>query len=152
MVYLSTKNLSIPKGREKKLVPKYIGPYKIVGANMETSSYTLELPPDLVEQRIHLTFHVDLLQKHELNDDILFPHCDSPMFYNMGNGGKQKWLVDEIVGHCWVGIKVEFYVRWTHGGTTWEPYPECNKLSVTDEYFHLQSIQHWRSLPRKSED
>ncbi len=38
-----------PKGRARKLVPKYIGPYKIVGANVETSSYTLELPPNLVE-------------------------------------------------------------------------------------------------------
>ncbi len=49
MVHLSTKNLSIPKGQARKLVPKYIGPYKVVGANMETSSYTLELPPDLIE-------------------------------------------------------------------------------------------------------
>ena len=27
LVYLSTKNLSMPKGRASKLVPKYIGPY-----------------------------------------------------------------------------------------------------------------------------
>src|SRR6266481_10212589 len=30
LVYLSTKNLTLPKGRAKKLQPKYIGPYKVV--------------------------------------------------------------------------------------------------------------------------
>src|SRR5262245_29811980 len=29
-VYLSTENLSLPKGRAKKLLPKYIGPYAII--------------------------------------------------------------------------------------------------------------------------
>jgi len=28
-IYLSTKNLAIPKGRASKLVPKYTGPYKV---------------------------------------------------------------------------------------------------------------------------
>ncbi|KAI0337599.1 hypothetical protein BDW22DRAFT_1312013, partial [Trametopsis cervina] len=28
-VYLSTENLQLPKGRAKKLLPKYIGPYTI---------------------------------------------------------------------------------------------------------------------------
>jgi hypothetical protein len=32
LVYLSTKNLNIPKNRARKLCPKYIGPYKIVEA------------------------------------------------------------------------------------------------------------------------
>ena len=29
-VYLSTKNLAVPKGRAKKLLPKFIGPYKVI--------------------------------------------------------------------------------------------------------------------------
>ena len=32
-VYLSTKNLDLPKGRARKLVPKFIGPYKILEAH-----------------------------------------------------------------------------------------------------------------------
>ena len=32
-VYLSTKNLALPKGRARKLVPKFIGPYKILEAH-----------------------------------------------------------------------------------------------------------------------
>ena len=47
-VYLSTQNLILPKGRARKLVPKYIGPYKAVKAHNEASTVTLELPPALV--------------------------------------------------------------------------------------------------------
>ena len=152
LVYLSTKNLSIPKGRARKLVPKYIGPYKVVVANVETSSYTLELPPDLAERGIHPTFHVDLLRKHEPNDDVLFPHREARAFYDMGNDDEQEWLVDEIVGHRWDEGKVQLHVRWTHGDTTWEPYVKCSKLAVTEEYFRLQGIKHWKSLPKKPEE
>ena len=49
-VYLSTQNLTLPKGRARKLVPKYIGPYKVVKAHNEASTVTLELPPVLVAQ------------------------------------------------------------------------------------------------------
>ena len=47
-VYLSTQNLTLPKGRVRKLVPKYIGPYKVVKAHNKASTVTLELPPVLV--------------------------------------------------------------------------------------------------------
>ena len=39
-IYLSTKNLTLPKGRAKKLQPKYIGPYKVVEAYTATSTVT----------------------------------------------------------------------------------------------------------------
>ena len=47
-MYLSTQNLTLPKGRARKLVPKYIGPYKVVKAHNKASTVTLELPPALV--------------------------------------------------------------------------------------------------------
>jgi hypothetical protein len=48
LVYLSTKNLSLPKGQASKLMPKYVGPYKVLQAYPETSNYTLELPSELI--------------------------------------------------------------------------------------------------------
>ena len=47
-VYLLTQNLTLPKGRVIKLVPKYIGHYKVVKAHNEASTVTLELPQVLV--------------------------------------------------------------------------------------------------------
>ena len=72
-VYLSTQNFTLPKGRVRKLVPKYIGPYKVVKAHNEASTVTLELPPALVAQRISPTFHTGLVQKFIANNDELFP-------------------------------------------------------------------------------
>ena len=43
-MYLSTQNLTPPKGRVRKLLSKYIGPYKIVKAHNEASIVMLELP------------------------------------------------------------------------------------------------------------
>ena len=70
---MSTKNLSLPKGQAKKLLPKFIGPYKIVEAHTATSTVTLDLPPELTARRVHLTFHMSLIQAHIPNDDGRFP-------------------------------------------------------------------------------
>ena len=61
LVYLSTKNLNLPKNRARKLCPKYIGPYKVVEARPETSNYKLELPAALQARRINPRFHMSLL-------------------------------------------------------------------------------------------
>ena len=47
-MYLLTQNLTLPKCRARKLVPKYIGPYKVVKAHNEASTVKLELPLVLV--------------------------------------------------------------------------------------------------------
>ena len=47
-VYSLTQNLTLPKGRARKLVPKYIGPYKVVKAHNEAFTVTLKLPPVLI--------------------------------------------------------------------------------------------------------
>ena len=49
-MYLSTQTLTLPKGRARKLVPKYIGPYKVVKAHNEASTVTLKLPLVLIAQ------------------------------------------------------------------------------------------------------
>ena len=43
LVYLSTKNLTLPKHRAQKLMPKFIGVYKILKAMNKSSNVTLEL-------------------------------------------------------------------------------------------------------------
>jgi hypothetical protein len=43
-VYLSTANLNLPKGRARKLAPKFIGPYKITRAHPETPCTPLNYP------------------------------------------------------------------------------------------------------------
>lgn len=59
-VLLSTKNLMIPKGRSKKFIQKYIGPFRIISFNKNKTSYKLDLPKEY--KLIHPTFHVSLLK------------------------------------------------------------------------------------------
>ena len=61
LVYLSTADLNLPKGRAHKLLPKFIGLYPIVTAQPEVSTYMLKLLPELVNRWIHPMFHVSKL-------------------------------------------------------------------------------------------
>lgn len=148
-MYLSSQNLTILKGRAWKLVPKYVGPPRIVAVHPETSNYTLDLPQIMRDWRIHPKFHVSLLRRHEPNDDALFPTREAKAFYDIGAHEETEWEVDEIVGHRWVANKVEISVRWTLGDTTWEPYKNCAELSALDAYLTLMGVTDWRKLPRK---
>jgi len=46
-VYFSTENLFLPKGRARKLMPKYIGPYEVTKSHPNEARYTLDLPTEL---------------------------------------------------------------------------------------------------------
>jgi hypothetical protein len=72
MVYVSSKNISLPKGMVRKLTPKYIGPYQII-EDYGNNSYKLELPSRLKQRGVHPVFHSSYLRIHIPNDDRLFP-------------------------------------------------------------------------------
>ena len=97
--YLLTKNLTLPKGQARKLLPKYIGPTRVVANNLETRNYALELPQQLKDRRIHPTFHVNLLGRHKPNDNGLFRQQDSQTIYDMGSPDDAEWLIDEMTTH-----------------------------------------------------
>jgi hypothetical protein len=74
LVYVSTTDLSLPKGRASKLLPKYVGPFKILAAHASTSTYQIELPVQLRARHLHDRFHRSKLCPHYVNNDMLFPH------------------------------------------------------------------------------
>jgi hypothetical protein len=149
LVYLSTKNLNLPKDRTRKLCPKYIGPYKISGAILEKSMYTLELPTALQERRIHLPFHESLLKRYHLSSDSAFPNRLQPEPYDFGVTDDHEWFVDEIIRHRWKGKKIEYEVRWSLGDTTWETHTNCDQLAALDRYLELQGVDDYSKLPRR---
>jgi hypothetical protein len=151
-VYLSTEKLSLPKGRAKKLLPKFIGPYPVIASKPEISRYTLELPPELKKRRIHPTFHESKLRPFYKNDATIFPGREAQVFYDFGQDDNQEWLVDEILTHQWKGNRLELLIRWNLGDTTWEPYTECKELEALDRYLELQGLgeEEWKKLPRKT--
>jgi hypothetical protein len=110
LAYLSTANLNLPKRRARKLAPKYIGPFRVTKAFPNSSNYELELSEELVARHIHPCFHVSLLRPFEPNDDTLFPGCESKRFYNFRMPDNDEWLIDEIMGHHFVGKSIEFNI------------------------------------------
>ena len=150
LVYLSTANLNLPKRRARKLAPKYIGPFTITTANPDTSNYDLKLSNELLARRIHPRFHASLLRPHEPNDDALFPSRESKRMYDFGMPDDDEWLVDEIIGHRFLGKSIEFNVRWTAGDHTWEPFAHVKELAALDDYFALMGVSRWQSLAKKA--
>ena len=152
LVYLSTANLSLPKGQARKLAPKYVGPFSVLEAHPETSTYTLDIPEDLRRRRIHPTFNVSLLKPHEANDELLFPAREVKRFYDFGMPSDLEWQVDEIAGHRWDKDKLELLVHWTAGEHTWESIEECSELQALDDYLQLLDVEDAAHLPRRSRD
>ena len=147
-VYLSTKNLKLPKKRAKKLPPKFMGPYKIVNANTVTSTYELELPEELQARGIFPKFYSSLLRPFVPNDEQLFPNRDPKKFYDFGMPDNTEWVVEEIIGHQWFGDSIVFHVKWNLGDTTWEPLDTCDPLAALDRYLELMGAEDWMDLPR----
>src|SRR5215470_3755614 len=151
LVYLSTKNLNFPKGRARKLIPRFMGPYKILEVHPESSNIVLELPNNLIKRRIHPMFHMSLVRPHEPNDEEKFPKRDTQVIYDMGQTDDVEWHVDEIIGHQWTTTgDLELRVQWTLGDITWEPLQNCNELQALDAYLELHSANALKDLPRRS--
>jgi len=51
-----------------------------------------------------------------------------------------EWLVNEIMGHCFLGKSIEFNIRWTAGNHTWEPYAHVRDLEALDHYYALMGV------------
>lgn len=149
MVYLSTENLNLPKGRAKKLLPKFIGPYKVTRANSDTSTYTIALSEDLKKRRIHPTFHVSRLRRHEPNDDSLFPNRETRVYYDLGTPSDADWLVDAIVAHKGKGKSLKFHVKWTLGDDTWEPLAHVEDCIELENYLETQGVKKATELKSK---
>jgi hypothetical protein len=81
----------MPKGQASKLVPRFIGPYKVKEAYPSTSNYELDLLPELAKWNLHGRFHVNLLRPHHANDDVLFPSRMSPEPYDFGAPSDAEW-------------------------------------------------------------
>ena len=147
-MFLSTKNLKLPKSRARKLCSKFIGPYRVLWAEPQTLTYALELPTALQSRRIVLTFHMSLLHPYHATNDMMFPNRVQPEPYDFGAPDDQEWFVDKIIGHRRENNGLEFYVQWSLGDTTWELLPSCKDLEALDCYLELQGIKCPAQLPK----
>ncbi|KAJ9521612.1 hypothetical protein QJQ45_008952 [Haematococcus lacustris] len=126
----NTMNLRNMVGKARKLLPRYVGPFRIE-AHVGRDVVKLTLPPAM--SRIHPVFHVSSLRPYEGNFGRLPPTelgwlDDSP-----------QYEVERIVNHRHVraGKAKEYLVKWKgyeDSDNTWEPAsnlanaPDCVNL------------------------
>jgi hypothetical protein len=146
LCYISTKNITFPKGYARKLVPKFIGPYKI-SEDFGNFSYEVELPTHLKQRGVHDVFHASLLRIHQPNDDRLFPgRLDTQLGNQDSPDG--EWAVERIDEHVGSKTDATFKIRWKSGDVTWMPYYQIEHLDALEAYFELLGISKISELPR----
>lgn len=146
LVYLSTQHISFAKGLARKLLPKFIGPYKIL-QDFENSSFQLELPPHLKRRGVHDIFHLSLLREHVPNDDRLFP---GRLYTQFGNTPETEgeWAVERVLSHAGAGTDSVFEIKWKSGDITWLPYYQITHLQALTDYLDLYGESKIRKLPK----
>ena len=144
LVYISTKNISFPKGTARKLVPKFVGPY-MISQDFGNYSYRIELPSSLRQRGIHDVFHSSLLRIHIPNDDQLFPGRLDEQIPELG-GTAREWTVDKILSHQGSHSDAKFEVLWTSGDKTWLPYGEIAHLRALTDYFEILGVNNITQL------
>ena len=116
-----------------KLMPKWIGPFKIVRKVADTA-YELELPANL---KLHDTFHVSLLKPYRSDGTVQPPPPE------LTTDGTVEWEVDSILGHRdrrrGRGIRREYLVQWRGydaSHNTWEPGEHLINASSKVHAYH----------------
>jgi rubrerythrin len=120
MVMLSTKNLKLPSTHSRKLSPKWIGPFKIIGQRHK-DSFQISLPQDF---KIHPVFHVNLLKPWINNDSQEFPdrHQDPPPAVIIND--QEEFEAEAIIKKRTRYGKTQYLVKWKgyrDEDCTWEP-------------------------------
>ena len=146
LVYLASKNISFAKGLARKLIPKYIGPYRIL-QDFGNSSFRLELPAHLKRRGVHDVFHSSLLREHLPNDDRLFPgRMDTQLGSIPETEG--EWAVDRILSHAGPKNDPVFEIKWKSGDITWLPYYQISHLQALTDYLDLFGVIKVSKLPK----
>ncbi|GAA5882917.1 hypothetical protein JCM3774_000947 [Rhodotorula dairenensis] len=119
-------------GRAAKLFARWDGPYKILEARPETSTYRLALPPD---DRAHPLFHASKLKPYPPNDAENFPARREPRPEPIDVDGEEEYFIKKIVDEKGRGPRRKFLVKWRgypDDESTWEPLQAVKDTAVLD--------------------
>eukprot|EP00882_Tetradesmus_deserticola_P000856 GHRQ01000930.1.p1 GENE.GHRQ01000930.1~~GHRQ01000930.1.p1 ORF type:complete len:1344 (+),score=98.92 GHRQ01000930.1:408-4034(+) len=135
-VFLSTVNIKMKFKGSPKLLPRWIGPFKVL-EQINPVAFRLELPSNL---KVHNVFHISLLKPVAAGTSIVA--VPPPTMID----GELEYEVEVIVSHRFVGHgKLQFLVKWLSYGVehnTWEPEANCaNCPEKVSEYWSAVQSQ-----------
>ena len=121
-VLIFGKAYNPPKGRSRKLQPRWFAPFPIKEFNETTEDYKLDLGQRYRRQKPW--FHVSVLKAYHENNDTKFPTRmfarPEPMIIN----DEPEWEVERILDHRTQQHRHEFLIHWKgfpDDDDSWEP-------------------------------
>ncbi|PVF94983.1 hypothetical protein CPB86DRAFT_679917, partial [Serendipita vermifera] len=137
----------LPKGKSRKLTPKFIGPFTVTRELTKGTTYQLELPEILKERGVHNAFHASLLKIYIPNCDTRFPGRQIDQLAVFG-GEDDAWTVERIRNHHGQGKHAIFELEWSNGDVTWQPLEKVKDLEAYLEYLEAMGVTDVHKLPR----
>jgi len=124
-VLLSSKDLNTGKGTIKKLLPKWIGPYRVVATYKDYSTYKIDLPK---RYRIHDVFHASKLKLANGPKEDFWPDPEEVV-------DTTEYLVEEITKMRRKGRQRQCLVKWQgYDESTWEPVRNMLQTTAYQEF------------------
>ncbi|GAA5972542.1 hypothetical protein JCM11641_001892 [Rhodosporidiobolus odoratus] len=126
--------------RASKLFPRWDGPYEILRAFVDTSTFELQLPP---ADRAHPVFHSSKLKPYRANDPALFPSRTPPRPDPIDVDGEAEYMIEKVVDERLFRHKREYMVKW-------EGYPdEDNSWEPREALEDTVALQEWEDGKRE---
>ncbi|SCV70638.1 BQ2448_3400 [Microbotryum intermedium] len=126
------KRLHTRQRRAAKLMDRFDGPYCIVKAQPEISSYTLQLNGD---NTALLLFHTGKLKTYRENDATLFPNREPARPGPVDVGGEPEYVIEDIVDERTRAGKRQYLVSWVSwplDSDSWEPVEALDNMEALD--------------------
>lgn len=121
--------------RVAKFMPRFDGPYTVLEAHPETSTYTLDLPNS---PNIFPTFHSSQLRPFHANDAELFPSRENPRPGPVvTEDGQVETFIEKIVDEKKIGRGKRYLVRWLGFGADedeWLPRRDLEDCEALDAW------------------
>ena len=139
-VLLQSKNISLKHPGTKKLLPRWLGPFR-VEARIGEVAYRLALPASM--KRIHPVFHVSKLALYKEGGRVQPPpppiELEGELEYTVEN------ILDKRVRRVRNKQRTEYLVKWAgygHEHNSWEPERNMTNCAEILQTFENQYTKH----------
>ena len=148
-VLLQTKNISLKHPGTKKLLPRWLGPFKIT-QKIGQVAYRLDLPASM--SRIHPVFHVSKLAEYKSNGTVQPPpppvELEGELEYTV------ECILDKRIWKIRRKSYTEYLIKWTgygHEHNSWEPMSNmANCSELVQEFENQYAVTNYPSGTRRS--
>lgn len=131
-VWLSNKNIALKHNGTRKLIAKWLGPFKVLSV-VNPVAYKLELPAAM--QKLHPVFHVSLLKPYQPPRGSRRKKPPPPIVLE---DGQEEHEVEAVLAHRIVRRRPEFLIKFNgygHEHNEWLPEGNLNCPDLLQEYY-----------------